>query len=347
MTRPYALLRSGFPYDRTLGMRRLTNTPVDLAVSGDGTLFILCRGGANSFVRQLTMEDETPGAVNLTGGAAQTGGTHAVGANFVWPASLVMDSDENLWVADEGTHQVSSFTKEGELLRQWGELGSEDGQLNRPSGIAFDLDENLYVVDTQNHRIQKFTGDGEYLASFGGFGDGEGQFDMPWGIEVDELGDIYVADWRNDMVQKLTPDGQFIFQIGGTGSEDGEFNRPSGVTVDRHGDIYVADRGNNRVQLFNSHGGFVEKFIGDATLGKQAHGYMVTNLMALRLREMSSLEPQKRLRAPISVRVDGDGRMYIADYGSHRIQVYKKEAYPLGPDEIAAELKSPSLYTQF
>ena len=347
MSRPYALLRTGFGYDRTLGMRRLTNTPVDLAVSRDGTLFILCRGAGTGFIRQLTLQDETPGAVNLMGGGAQIGGTYAVTANFVWPASLIMDSDENLWVADEGTHQVSSFTKEGELLQQWGEFGTENGQLNRPSGIAFDHDENLCVVDTQNHRIQKFAKDGKFLVGFGGFGDGEGRFNMPWGIEVDELGDIYVADWRNDRVQKLSADGQFIFQLGGPGSEDGEFNRPSGVTVDQHGDIYVADRGNNRGQLFNSRGGFVEKFIGDATLGKQAHSYMITNLMALRLREMSSLEPQKRLRAPISVRVDGEGRMYIADYGSHRIQVYKKEAYPLGPDEIAAELTAPSLYTQF
>ena len=86
MSRPYALLRTGFPYDRTLGMRRLTNTPVDLAVSGDGTLFILCRGAATGFIRQLTLEDESPGAVNLMGGGAQTGGTYAVGAKFVWPA---------------------------------------------------------------------------------------------------------------------------------------------------------------------------------------------------------------------------------------------------------------------
>ena len=345
--RPYALLRVGFSYHRTVGMRRLTNTPVDLAVSRDGTLFVLCRGAGQGFIRQLTLDDETPGAVNLMAGAAQIGGTHSVNGSFIWPASLVMDAKENLWVADEGTHQISSFTKEGELICQWGELGANDGQFNRPSGIAFDPEENLYVVDAQNHRVQKFTKDGTILMSFGGFGDDEGQLNMPWGIEVDELGDVYVADWRNDKVKKFTADGQFIFQFGGSGSEDGQFNRPSGVTVDQHGDIYVADRGNNRVQLFNSRGNFVEKFIGDATLGKQAYGYMITNLMTLRLREMSSLEPQKRLRAPISVRVDGDGRMYIADYGSHRIQVYIKEAHPLGTNEIAAELKSPSLYTQF
>ncbi len=170
---------------------------------------------------------------------------------------------------------------------------------------------------------------------------------MPWGVAVDEIGDVYIADWRNDRVQKFGADGEFIFEFGGSGGEDGEFNRPSGVMVDGDGDIYVADWRNHRVQLFNKEGRFVEKFTGDATLSKQARNYMITNLTALRLREMTSLEPQKRLRWPTSVAIDGQGRMYVADYGSHRVQVYKKEVHPLGPDEIAPELRSPTLYTQF
>ena len=57
MGRPYALLRVGFSYDKTLGMRRLTNTPVDLAVDSSGDLFILCRGGAafSGIFRRTTM----------------------------------------------------------------------------------------------------------------------------------------------------------------------------------------------------------------------------------------------------------------------------------------------------
>ena len=74
--------------------------------------------------------------------------------------------------------------------------------------------------------------------------------------------------------------------IGESGSDDGQFNRPTGVTVDRDGDIYVADWANHRVQMFNSSGLFVEKFIG-ATLSDQARGYMITNMMAMRLREMT------------------------------------------------------------
>ena len=36
--------------------------------------------------------------------------------------------------------------------------------------------------------------------------------------------------------------------------------------------------------------------------------------------------------------------MYIPDFGCHRIQVYKKEAYPLTEADIWAQPKSPFLY---
>ena len=174
--------------------------------------------------------------------------------------------------------------------------GNGEGQFDRQSGIALDPDENLYVADTRNHRIQKFTRDGEFLMEFGSFGSAEGEFNMPWGIYVDELGDVYVADWRNDRVQKFSAEGEFIFSIGRSGDGEGEFNRPSGVAVDQDGDIYVADWANSRVQLFRPDGVFVELFRGDATLSKQALHYMRSNVKALRLREMASIEPQKRLQ---------------------------------------------------
>ena len=367
MSRPHALLRVGFSYERTLGMRRLTNEPVDVAIGGDGDLHILCRGAGRSSVRRISMDDDdlgsfNLGSFNLSGAGVQAvtkskvsldqfgtpiGGTTSVNGTFAWPASMVMDEHEHLWVSDEGAHRISWMTTSGEQLGGWGEMGDGDGQLNRPSGIAFDPEGNVYVSDTLNHRVHKFTRDGQFILKFGAFGDGDGELNMPWGIAVDELGDVYVADWRNDRVQKFTAEGELIFKIGTTGCEDGEMDRPSGVAVDKDGDIYVVDRGNDRVQLFDCDGRFVEKFIGDATLSKQARGYMMSNQAALRLREMTSLEPQKRLRTPISVRTDGDGRMYVTDYGSDRVQVYRKEAIPLGPDEIGAPRKSPTLFTQF
>ena len=86
-------------------------------------------------------------------------------------------------------------------------------------------------------------------------------------------------------------------------------------------------------------------FIGEANLSISGKEYVLANPTTLRLREMADLEATKRLRAPVSVKVDDEGRLFITDFGSHRIQVYKKEAYELSEDEIAPTLRNPVLLT--
>ena len=337
MARPYAMLRAGFPYVKTVGMRRLTvNFPVDVAIGRNDALYILCRNEEGVMVRMLSQEDEDLGFFSSLG----TGD-----GQLRWPVAIVSDGEGNFFISDEACHRISKFNAEGEFLGKWGEFGSEAGQLNAPAGMAFDSDENMYVADGLNHRVQKFTKDGEFLGQWGGFGTGNGEFNMPWGVAVDEFDDVYVADWRNDRVQKFGANGEFIFKFGSTGSSDGEFNRPAGLTLDSDGDIYVADSGNDRVQLFNQEGSFVQKFVGDATLSRSARAYMLSNPMFLRLRDMASIDMQKYFRRPRSVRVDDKGRMYVPDYGSFRVQIYQKDVERLEESQIAAPLKAPSLLT--
>ena len=342
MGRPYALLRAGFPYVKTLGMRRVTNDPVDLtlgALESEGKIYVLNRTG---IIARLQYEDDGSWDV---GDLTPIAGAGSEDGKFEWPVAMIMDREETLYVSDELLNRITALTKQGEFVSKWGEYGDGDGQFNRPSGIVFDAEENIYVSDTLNHRVQKFTKDGKFLMKWGSYGDGDGEFNMPWGLNVDELGDVYVVDWRNDRIQKFTADGEFVFALGSSGSEDGEFNRPTGVAVDSDGDIYVADCGNNRVQLFSQEGRYVEQFVGDAMLSKMSRDYMMTNAGPLRQREMAKLEPQKRFRSPKSVRVDDKRRMFVADYGSLRLQVYQKEADPLTPDLIMLPPRSPSLVT--
>ena len=336
MGRPYGLLRAGFPYTKTLAMRRVTNFPVDLALGQEGRIYVLCRSEAASQVRTITLDDENLGAFGSKG---------AGDGQFLWPAGIAVDRDETVYVSDEGQHTINRFDHEGRFLGRWGAHGDGDGELNRPSGIAFDADDNLYVSDTLNHRVQKFTRDGAFLASFGGYGSGEGELDMPWGVTVDELGDVYVVDWRNDRVQKFSGSGEPVLSIGSSGSGDGQLNRPAGVEVDPHGDIYVADSGNDRVQLFDERGEYVQKFLGDGTLSKSGRTYMLANARPMRLRAMADLDQTKLLRGPRAVRVDDRFRMYIPDYGTYRVQVYQKEAVPLEEGQISPPLRSPSLQT--
>ncbi len=341
MTRPYGLLRAGFPYLKTLGMRRVTNFPADVAFGEEKRVYVLLRSEGVALIRVWSFDD----ADEFSDDLVDIGSYGDEDGQLTWPVALIADGDENLFVSDEYLHRVSSFSKEGEFLGAWGEQGTGDGQLNRPSGMAFDADENVYVVDTLNHRVQKFTKDGRFLTKWGRNGSGPGEFDMPWGVTVDELGDVYVVDWRNDRLQKFTADGEFIFELGSSGARDGEFDRPTGVAVDGDGDIYVADCGNNRVQMFNEAGVYLQKFLGDATLSKIARSYMLTNAHPNRLRDMANLEPEKLLRSPRSVRVDDQGRLYVADYKSYRIQVYQKEAIRLDAHQMAPPLRSPTLQT--
>lgn len=334
MGKAYALLRAGFPYVKTIGMRRITSNPVDLALGREGRIYVLGRGALATEIRRTSWDDEDFGTI---GGVGTTDG------KFLWPGAILADEEEQLYVSDEGCHRISTFSPDGTFLGKWGEQGSEPGQFNRPSGMAFDPAGDLYVVDTLNHRVQKYTRQGKFVLQWGGFGTGEGQFNLPWGIAVDDEGDVYVADWRNDRIQKFQADGKFQGMFGTSGKGDGQFHRPTGVAVDMHGDIYVADWGNDRVQLFNSEGRYVQKFLGDATLSRCARAYILANPKPLRLREMANLEPQKLFHGPVSVRVDAQGRMFVADCGPHRIQIYQKDACVLEPPGIIPPLRAPSM----
>ncbi len=354
MPRPYALLRASFPHVTSVGGFVNTSMPRDIAIGKEGRLYALCTGNAGP-IAILNLEDEDLGSFGAPGFGFRLPSYKCNQRNRDWPVQdgallwhvqIIVDRDEILYISDQGTDRITIYDRFGEYLGKWGEHGSSDGQLDRPSGIAFDYDENMYVVDTMNHRVQQFTKNGVFLNKFGSYGTGDGELDMPWGIHVDELGDIYVVDWRNDRVQKFDSDGNFIFKLGSSGTGDGQFNRPSGIAVDRHGDIYVADCGNDRVQLFSQEGRYVQKFVGDATMTRSTLKRTLTaNKKYFRVRESAEavgLDAAKFFSRPVSVRVDDEFRMYVADHWNFRFQVYQKEAYPLSEDEVAPPLRAAS-----
>ena len=311
-TLPFELLRSGFPYYMTLGQRRVTSNPVDIGF-GKENVYVLTRGGLGTEVRVINWEDENLGTL---GGASL----------FQWPAALLVDGDENLYVTDEANHKVVVMDKDGELIDSWGEQGSGSGQLNRPSGMCFDLEGNIVLSDAMNSRIQRFTRDGKLLQVFGEAGEEEGQLNMPWGLTVDQFGDILVADWKNDRIQRFGSEGEFKSAIGYHGTDKGQFRRPSSVAVDGHGDIYISDWQNDRVQLFNKDERYIQSFHGNASLSRSGKQYVLSNLVTLRLRAEGDFEKTQRLNAPMTVKVDDQFRLFITDFGNHRIQIYQKDA---------------------
>ena len=339
MSRPHGLLRAGYPYLMTLGMRRVTNFPTDVAFGLNGEIYILMRAEGFTGIRIWSLDD----AEELSDDLKTIGGYGTDDGQFEWPVNLITNKNGDLLVSDESTHRITKFNKNGEFVSKFGEIGNSEGELNGPSGISFDNNGNLLVVDSKNHRIQRFSESGEYISSFGSFGSDPGQFNLPWGIDVDENGDIYVVDWGNNRIQIFYEDGNLKSVFGELGTGDGQFDRPSGVAVDIHGDIYVSDWGNNRVVMFNSEGHYLWSFTGDATLSKVARTYMMTNASPNRMRESGRIENERYLRRPRSVRVDDQFRLFIPDYESYRLQVYQKDFIELDESQIVAPLRNPTL----
>ena len=83
-----------------------------------------------------------------------------------------------------------------------------------------------------------------------------------------------------------------------------------------------------------------------ASLSQAAIDYMMTNANPNRLRDMANLEPQKLLRRPTSVTINGDGMLFISDNCSYRVQVYKKHAIPLTELELGPPRRSPTLHQE-
>ena len=325
-----------FRYSHTIGRGEEAGTgfknPVSVARGEGDLLYVVNRAydyrGDSKRITVCTVGEDYIGEMGnggRLGGDLMDSGESAADGSLVWPTSIALDSDGNIYVSDEWLNRIGIFNKDGEWLGSWGVVGDGDGQFDQPSGIHFDTDDNLYVVDTGNHRIQKFTKDGRFLSQWGQQGTGDGEFNMPWGIDIDSNGDIYVADWRNDRIQKLTPDGQPLMTFGSTGKQPGEFSRPTDVAVDGEGLIYVADWDNDRVQVFDADARFITEILGDATLSKWGETKLDANPEMRLQREIAQgLEREKRFWGPIGVEVDDQGRIFVVDSQRNRIQIYRK-----------------------
>ena len=333
-----------FRYSHTVGFYaqsgRGFNNPVDVALGRNGKMFVADRADSDVQVRMPYKRITVCSVDEEYFGRFSTGGTGD--GQILWPVSIALDEDENLYVLDEALNRVTVFDNDWNFVYKWGTEGSGDGEFRRPAGMAFDPDGNLVLADALNNRVQRYTADGQFRGSFGETGTRDGQFNLPWGVAVDRRGNVYVADWRNDRIQKFDPMGGHLATWGGPGTGDGEFQRPSGVTVDVDGLVYVADWGNERVQVLDPDGGFLAKFRGEAGVSKWGMDYFTTNQDELEERQRANMEPvlddwakdipaeqsasiEKLFWGPTSVKIDDQGRIYVVDTCRCRIQVYVKE----------------------
>ncbi len=117
-----------------------------------------------------------------------------------------------------GTAIVSVHTPAGEEITEWGESGSDAGQLSGINDIAINATGYVYVADGYNNRVQVFMQDGTFVTCWGTEGFLPEQFSYPYAIATaPATGMVYVVDLRNSRVQAFTATGQFVTAWGFNG----------------------------------------------------------------------------------------------------------------------------------
>ena len=203
-----------------------------------------------------------------------------------------------------------------------GQKGSTNGpgemaQFDWPTGIVIGADWTIYVADYANHLIRKITPDGVVttLAGSGvpGYVDGRGtlaQFRGPESLAIDDAGNLYIAEADNYRIRKVTPDGT-VTTVAGNGQQgdrDGpadhaQFGYPTGIARDTQGVLYIADRGAHKIRKITPDGQV------STLAGSGIPGYT------------DGVGEAAQFHDPLTLTIDRQGQLYVADAGSHTIRV--------------------------
>ena len=245
---------------------------------------------------------------------------HVVGRTIAAGLALSVGSGAMESSAQVYTMNPYRATFEWEKLPEGRTLGIVSGIIPDPDG------QHLWILDrcganqcagTDLDPILKFDLEGNLVESFGA-----GLFAFPHGFALDHEGFLWVTEGgahgdaratlgesmgMGHQVLKLTRQGEVVMRIGEAGVwGDGpnHFNGPSGVAIAANGDIWVADGhrgGNNRIVKLSRDGAFILDVGGG--VGSE------------------SREPGAFSDAH-DIKIDSQGRVYVADRGNSRIQVF-------------------------
>lgn len=235
------------------------------------------------------------------------------------PTGLAIDATGNVYIADQKANVIWKLTAAGALSAAFGNTGATT--LKAPSSVAVDPSGNLYIADTGNNRVLEVSTSGsvqtipaQLSSPSYVFADASGLLiadtgnnrivaidssgnvstaetaDSPTAVIRDSTGDIYVSEGAAGEV--------IVFEANGWANPLlTDTKAPAGLALDASGNLLVADCGHNTIRLVAPGGSFTT-VAGTGAAGDAGDGGSA--IAAL-------------LNAPMDVKIDSTGRIYIAD----------------------------------
>src|SRR5262245_31365698 len=172
------------------------------------------------------------------------------------------------------------------------------------SAVAIDAKGYVYGFqrDDPTSKVIVFDPQGKHVKTWG-----EGAFPYAHGIRALRDGGIWTTDRQAQLVLKFDADGKQLFALGrknvaGTMESTDAFNGASDVAMGENGDIFVSDGEgqNTRIVRFSKDGTFIK------TWGSKGAG-------------------PGQLQTPHAIFIDGRGRVWVADRGNKRLQIFDQD----------------------
>ena len=165
---------------------------------------------------------------------------------------------------------------------------------------------------------------GEVMANFGG-----GLMMTPHGIHADSEGNVWVTDFANNaagtkghQVHKFSPDGELLMSLGTAGQPGNDrthFNQPNDVIVGPDGSIYVSDG-------HNGQGMTSRQAVEEGRATGQTARIIKFAPDGTYIKEWGRLGVEHgEFRTPHAMEFDSQGRLWVADRGNHRIEIFDQE----------------------
>ncbi|MFO1022088.1 MAG: peptidyl-alpha-hydroxyglycine alpha-amidating lyase family protein [Planctomycetales bacterium] len=209
---------------------------------------------------------------------------------------LSLCAGSSLWAKDYPGYSLEETITEYDVDPTWPKKPAHVAAFGWVSGMAIDKEQRIWLFNKGNNPVQVYTKDGEFVRTWG-----EKSFVDPHHLRIDSEGNIWVADFGLHIVQKYTPEGKLLLTLGvrgESGEDDKHFYRPTDMAITPSGDIFVTDGyGNRRIVHYDKEGKFVKAW---GKFGSKPGEFVLPHAIAL----------------------DSQGKLYVADRNSARIQIF-------------------------
>ena len=242
------------------------------------------------------------------------------------PHYITLNSNEQI-IVSEGLKGLAVLDKQGTRVQEI-EMKKKDGLPRDPMGVAVDEEDSIYVVEREGGCISKYNKNGKHLRS-----SAAKALNSPWGLRLIHT-ELYVCDTDNHQI--LVFDKEELVQS--NTSMQLRFNYPKDLATDEKGNVYVAT-GINRIQAVTPDGQPILPlhFTASSPVGICFdHRRRIFYVVDQQLGQVSVYTPtgeiiysfckdgnkEGELSSPMGIAIDGDGFVYVCDYGNNRIQVF-------------------------